>query len=105
MNYLNLAMTFYMQHPALNTLILTIVLVLGVFIWIYKKVYVLALIGSMKAEMRNFLKGKDKLEYALSWVMKQNFYKNSILKFIPQKLIRWIINATFNKNKEIIKTK
>lgn len=34
--------------------------------------------------------------------MKQNFYKNSILKFVSLKMIKWLINTIFNKNKNVI---
>ena len=105
MNYLNLGIKFYMQHPVINTLVILGLIAIGCFLWLYKKAKVLAFVGSIKAEAINSLKGKEKLEFALKWVMKQNFYKNSILKFIPAKTIEWIINTTFNKNKSVIESK
>ena len=105
MNYLNLVTGFYMQHPVINTAVIIGVLVLGWFLWTYRKTEMLLLAGTIKAEAMANLKGREKLEFALKWLMKQNFYKNSILKFIPQKVIEWLINAIFNKNKEIIEAK
>lgn len=105
MNYLKLATTFYMQHPIINTSVVMGILALGWFLWTYKKVQALFLIATVKAEVQKQFKGREKLEFALKWVMKQNFYKNSILKFIPHKLIKWIINIIFNKNKDVIEAK
>ena len=101
MNYLKIATTFYMQNPVINTLVIIGVLVLGWFLWTYRKTEMLVLASTIKAEAMANLKGREKLEFALKWLMKQNFYKNSILKFIPQKVIEWLINAVFNKNKNI----
>ncbi len=105
MKYLNLVTTFYMQHPVINTLVVIGVLVLGWFLWTYRKAKVLMLVSTIKAEAVAHLKGKEKLEFALKWLMKQNFYKNSILKFVPAKIIEWLIDAVFNKNKNIIEAK
>ena len=95
----------YMGNPILNTIIIIAVLVLGWFLWTYRKLQVMALTASIKAEVKEYLVGEQKLELALNWVMKQNFYKNSILKFVPAKIIKWIINTVFNKNKNIIEAK
>ena len=95
----------YMGNPVLNTIIIIAVLVLGWFLWTYRKLQVMALAASIKAEVKEYLVGEQKLELALNWVMKQNFYKNSILKFIPAKIIKWIINTVFKKNKSIIEAK
>ena len=105
MKYLNLVTGFYMQHPVINTAVIIGVLALGWFLWTYRKTEMLLLAGTIKAEAMANLKGREKLEFALKWLMEQNFYKNSILKFIPQKVIEWLINAIFNKNKEIIEAK
>ena len=96
---------FYMQNPVINTLVIIGVLVLGWFLWTYRKTQVLMLASTIKAEAVAHLKGREKLEFALKWLMKQNFYKNSILKFIPQRVIEWLINAVFNKNKDIVEAK
>ena len=96
---------FYMQNPILNTVLILGVIAVGWFLWTYRKLHVMALAGSIKAELQELLKGEEKLNFALKWVMKQNFYKNSILKFIPAKIIKWIINTVFNKNKNIIEAK
>ena len=95
----------YMGNPVLNTIIIIAVLVLGWFLLTYRKLQIMALTASIKAEVKEYLVGEQKLELALNWVMKQNFYKNSILKFIPAKIIKWIINTVFNKNKNIIEAK
>ncbi|ACZ09659.1 Uncharacterised protein [Sebaldella termitidis] len=105
MNYLKIATTFYMQNPILNTVLILGVIGLGWFLWTYRKTQVLMLASTIKAEAVLHLKGREKLEFALKWLMKQNFYKNSILKFIPQKVIEWLINAVFNKNKDVIEAK
>ena len=96
---------FYMQNPILNTGIIVGVLILSWFLWTYRKLQVMALAASIKAEVKEYLVGEQKLEVALNWVMKQNFYKNSILKFIPAKIMKWIINTVFKKNKSIIEAK
>ena len=95
----------YMGNPVLNTIIIIAVLVLGWFLLTYRKLQIMALTASIKVEVKEYLVGEQKLELALNWVMKQNFYKNSILKFIPAKIIKWIINTVFNKNKNIIEAK
>ena len=105
MNYLKIATTFYMQNPILNTVLILGVIGLGWFLWTYRNTQVLMLASTIKAEAVLHLKGREKLEFALKWLMKQNFYKNSILKFIPQKVIEWLINAVFNKNKDVIEAK
>ena len=96
---------FYMQNPILNTVIVLGVIGLGWFLWTYRKTQLLMLASTIKAEAVANLKGREKLEFALKWLMKQNFYKNSILKFIPQKVIEWLINVVFNKNKDIVEAK
>ena len=58
--------------------------------------------NDIKAEIENYLKGEQKLDFALKWLIKQNFYKNSLLKYIPAKIIKWLINAIFNSNKTVI---
>ena len=93
---------FYMQNPVLNTIILIVMIVAGWFLWTYRKLKVMALAASVKAEVNNYLKGEQKLDFALKWLIKQNFYKNSLLKYIPAKIIKWLINAVFNTNKDVI---
>lgn len=95
----------YVSNPILNTIIIVGVLVLGWFLWTYRKLQIMALAASIKVEVKEYLAGEQKLELALNWVMKQNFYKNSILKFVPAKIIKWIINTVFNKNKDVIEAK
>ncbi len=92
----------YISNPVLNTGIIVGVLALGWFLWTYRKLEVLALAGSIKAELQELLKGEEKLNFALKWVMKQNFYKNSLLKFIPENIIKCIINIIFKRNKSSI---
>ena len=94
-----------MENPVLNTIIIIAVLILGWFLLTYRKLQIMALTASIKAEVKEYLVGEQKLELALNWVMKQNFYKNSILKFVPAKIIKWIINTVFKKNKNIIEAK
>ena len=96
---------FYMQNPVLNTIILIVMIVAGWFLWTYRKLKVMALAASVKAEVNNYLKGEQKLDFALKWLIKQNFYKNSLLKYIPAKIIKWLINAVFNTNKDVIEPK
>ncbi len=96
---------FYMQNPILNTVIVLGVIGLGWFLWTYRKAQMLMLVSTIKAEAVENLKGKEKLEFALKWLMKQNFYKNSLLKYIPAKIIKWLINAIFNSNKIVIEAK
>ena len=105
MNYLKIVTTFYMQHPVLNTGIILGIVALFWFLWTYRKLQIIALAASVKAEVKEYLAGEQKLELALNWVMKQNFYKNSILKFVPAKVTIWIIKAVFNKNKDVIEAK
>lgn len=105
MKYLNLVTSFYMQHPIVNTVIIVGVFVLAWFIWTYRKLEAIALVSSVKAELISALKGKEKLEYALSWLKKQKFYKESILRFVPDKIFRGIINIVFRKNKTEIESK
>ncbi len=95
----------YMSNPILNTGIIVGVLGLGWFLWTYRKLEVLALAGSIKAELQEFLKGEEKLNFALKWVMKQSFYKDTILKFIPANIIKCIINIIFKRNKGSIEAK
>ena len=92
----------YMSNPILNTGIIVGVLGLGWFLWTYRKLHVMALKASIKAEIENCLKGEQKLDFALKWLIKQNFYKNSLLKYIPAKIIKWLINVIFNSNKTVI---
>lgn len=105
MNYIKMLISMYMKLPVLNTIILVLAGVLIWFIWTYRKLKVLALIASLKAEVKNCLKGEQKLNFALEWMIKQDFYKNSILKFIPLKVMKWLINTVFNINKKIIEAK
>lgn len=93
---------FYMQNPILNTVLILGVIAVGWFLWTYRKLHVMALKASIKAEIENYLKGEQKLDFALKWLIKQNFYKNSLLKYIPAKIIKWLINAIFNSNKTVI---
>ena len=93
---------FYMQNPILNTVLILGVIAVGWFLWTYRKLQVMALKASIKAEIENYLKGEQKLDFALKWLIKQNFYKNSLLKYIPAKIIKWLINAIFNSNKTVI---
>ena len=105
MNFIKNLISFYTQNTLLNTVILIAAVILCWFLWTYRKLKVMALTASIKAEVKEYLVGEQKLELALNWVMKQNFYKNSILKFVPAKIIKWIINTVFNKNKNIIEAK
>ena len=95
----------YMSDPIWNTIIIVGVLVLGWFLWVYRKLEVLALTGSIKAELQELLKGEEKLNFALKWVIKQNFYKNTLLKFIPENIIKSIINIIYKRNKGSIEAK
>ena len=85
----------YMGNPVLNTIIIIAVLVLGWFLWTYRKLQIMALTASIKAEVKEYLVGEQKLELALNWVMKQNFYKNSILiitlSFYPVDYIKKLV--------------
>lgn len=105
MNYIKILISTYMKLPVLNTIILVLAAVLIWFIWTYRKLKVLALIASLKAEVKNYLKGEQKLNFALEWIIKQDFYKNSLLKFIPLRVIKCIINTVFTANKKVIESK
>ncbi len=105
MNFIKNIISFYMQNALLNTIILIVAAILCWFLWTYRKLKVMALAASIKAELKTYLKGSQKLEFALEWLMKQEFYKNTILKFIPEKIVKWIINTVFNANKETIEAK
>ena len=102
---INAGVKFVMGNLYLNVGILVALIGLGWFLWTYRKVQALVLIATVKAEVQKHLKGEQKLDFALKWIMKQNFYKNSILKFVSLKMIKWLINTIFNKNKGAIETK
>lgn len=102
---INAGVKFVMGNLYLNVGILVALIGLGWFLWTYRKVQALVLIATVKAEVQKQLKGEQKLDFALKWIMKQNFYKNSILKFVSLKMIKWLINTIFNKNKGAIETK
>ena len=102
MNIVKEIIGFYTQNWILNTIILIVLAGIVYFIWQYRKLKALALISSVKAEFEKTLKGSAKLDAALNWIIRQNFYKNSILRYIPLKLIKWLINTVFQKNKEQI---
>ena len=105
MNFIKDLMSFYTQNTLLNTIILIAAAILCWFFWTYRKLQVMALAASIKAEVKTQLKGEQKLNFALEWLMKQDFFKNTILKFIPAKIVKWVINTIFNANKETIEAK
>ena len=105
MNFIKDLMSFYTQNTLLNTIILIAAAILCWFFWTYRKLQVMALAASIKAEVKTYLKGEQKLNFALEWLMKQDFFKNTILKFIPAKIVKWVINTIFNANKETIEAK
>ena len=105
MNFIKDLMSFYTQNTLLNTIILIAAAILCWFFWTYRKLQVMALAASIKAEVKTYLKGEQKLNFALEWLMKQDFFKNTILKFIPAKIVKCVINTIFNANKETIEAK
>jgi hypothetical protein len=105
MHFIKNLISFYTQNTILNTIILIAAAILCWFLWTYRKLKVMALAASIKAELKIYLKGSQKLNFALEWLMKQEFYKNTILKFIPEKVVKWIINTVFKANKETIEAK
>ncbi|MCP1225677.1 hypothetical protein [Sebaldella sp. S0638] len=105
MNYLNLVTGFYMQHPYINTSIVIGLVAIGFFVYKYKKAEVLAFVASKWAEAMGGDKGVEKLNYAVDWMMRQEFYKNSVLCIIPKNWIKSLIQHVFNKNKNIIESK
>ena len=105
MHFIKTLISFYTQNTLLNTAILIAAIILCWFLWTYRKLKVMALAASIKAEVKTYLKGEQKLNFALEWLMKQDFFKNTILKFIPEKIVKWVINAVFNTNKETIEAK
>ena len=105
MNFIKDLISFYTQNTLLNTIILIAAAILCWFFWTYRKLQVMALAASIKAEVKTYLKGEQKLNFALEWLMKQDFFKNTILKFIPAKIVKWVINTIFNANKETIEAK
>ena len=105
MNFIKNLISFYTQNTLLNTVILIAAAILCWFLWTYRKLKVMALTASIKAELKAYLKGEQKLNFALEWLMKQDFFKNTILKFIPAKIVKWVINTIFNANKETIEAK
>lgn len=105
MNFIKNLISFYTQNTLLNTVILIAAAILCWFLWTYRKLKVMALAASIKAELKAYLKGEQKLNFALEWLIKQDFFKNTILKFIPAKIVKWVINTIFNANKETIEAK
>ncbi|MCP1226398.1 hypothetical protein [Sebaldella sp. S0638] len=105
MNFIKNIISFYTQNTLLNTVILIAAAILCWVLWTYRKLKVMALAASIKAELKTYLKGEQKLNFALEWLMKQEFFKNTILKFIPAKIVKWVINTVFNTNRETIEAK
>ena len=104
-NFIKNLISFYTQNTLLNTVIFIAAAILCWFLWTYRKLKVISLSVSIKAELKSYLKGEQKLNFALAWLMKQDFFKNTILKFIPAKIVKWVINTIFNANKETIEAK
>ena len=96
---------FYMQNVILNTALIIGALALIWFLWTYRKLEVMALAASIKAETVAYLKGGQKLDFAINWLTKQSFYKNSLFRFIPVKWIKGLINILFKWNKDTIESK
>ena len=94
-----------MQNPILHTVFIIGILVLAWFLWTYRKLEVMAVAASIKAEAMAYLKGSQKLDFALNWLTKQSFYKNSLFRFIPVKWIKGLINIIFKFNKGTIESK
>ena len=105
MHFIKNLISFYTQNTIQNTIILIVAAILCWFLWTYRKLKVMALAASIKAEVKTYLKGEQKLNFALEWLMKQEFYKNTILKFIPERIVKWVINTVFNTNRETIEAK
>lgn len=105
MHFMKNLISFYTQNTIQNTIILIVAAILCWFLWTYRKLKVMALAASIKAEVKTYLKGEQKLNFALEWLMKQEFYKNTILKFIPERIVKWVINTVFNTNRETIEAK
>ncbi len=74
MNFIKDLISFYTQNNLLNTIILIAAVILCWFFWTYRKLKVMALAATIKAEVKTYLKGEQKLNFALEWLMKQDFF-------------------------------
>ena len=56
----------------------------------------------IKVELENNLKGADKFEKVMNLIKAQSWYNKSILKYIPEFILKTLVQTIFNKNKQEI---
>ena len=105
---INAIISFFTANLILNSIILGSIVVLLVLLYIFKKDK-LILWGKtvalmIKVELENSLKGQDKFEKVLNLIKTQSWYKNCFLKFIPEFILRTLVQTIFDKNREEIQS-
>lgn len=103
---INAIINFFTANLILNVVILGIIIIVLVILYFYKKEK-LILWGKtvalmIKVELENNLKGADKFEKVMNLIKAQSWYNKSILKYIPEFILKTLVQTIFNKNKQEI---
>lgn len=103
---INAIINFITANLLLNVVILgIIIIVLGVLYFYRKEKLILwgkTVAIMIKVELENNLKGADKFEKVMNLIKAQSWYNKSILKYIPEFILKTLVQTIFNKNKQEI---
>lgn len=104
-NLINIFWLTYKSNVIMNTILISLILVIVMIICVKKKLKLSALLQMAKAELKEIVSGQEKMERVLDWFLTTNIYNNTILKLIPKSYWKWFLQKLYNKHKELIKTK